>query len=80
MVEFNGQFLTREIQRKRAGYKNILFGVPFIAPTTRDEIDWNSFPFVRHYISQNDYGLAQNEINKVALVLESAALNYRDLS
>lgn len=80
MVEFNGQFLTREIQRKRAGYKNILFGVPFIAPTTRDEFDWNSFPFVRHYISQNDYGLAQNEINKVALVLESAALNYRDLS
>ena len=26
MVEFNGQFLTREIQHQRAGYKNILLG------------------------------------------------------
>lgn len=80
MVEFNGQFLTREIQHQRAGYKNILFGLPFIAPTSKGEFDWHSFPFIRNYISQHDFELAQNAINQLALVLESAALNYRDLS
>ncbi|KAF6070111.1 Transferrin receptor-like dimerization domain family protein [Candida albicans] len=80
MVEFNGQFLTREIQHQRAGYKNILFGLPFIAPTSKGEFDWHSFPFIRNYISQHDFESAQNAINQLASVLESAALNYRDLS
>ena len=80
MIEFNGQFLTREIQHKRSGYKNTLFGVPFIAPEKVDEFDWNSFPFIRNHISQNDFSLAQDEIDQLARTLESASISYTDLN
>ncbi|KAI3403407.2 hypothetical protein KGF56_003828 [Candida oxycetoniae] len=80
MVDFNARFLIREVQPKRSGYRNMLFGMPFDASTTGGgEFEWNTFPFVRGYLSKQDFSSAQNEINRLAFAIEDAARNFLNL-
>ncbi|KAI5965658.1 uncharacterized protein KGF55_001020 [Candida pseudojiufengensis] len=76
MIEFNNRFISRNLQFKRSGYKNFLFGIPFSAPLNSNEYNWGSFPFVREYIQQHDFSSAQNEIDLLASTIEDASMKF----
>lgn len=74
MVKFNGQFLSPDTEPKRPGYRNILFGVSYDAPSNDDnEFEWNTFPAIRNYIDRSEYEHAQQEIHHLANTLQTAA-------
>lgn len=74
MVSFNKDFLMKDSRPPRAGYLNLLLGCPFYAPSHDDDTyEWNSFPMVRDYAAEGDFGRAQYEIDRVANMLVSAS-------
>lgn len=74
MLIFNSKFLIQDVQPKRSGYTNILFGPAFDAPPADDhKYEWNTFPAIRDYILQNDWGRAQHEMNLMANLISDSA-------
>ncbi|KAK6456659.1 uncharacterized protein RJT20DRAFT_33464 [Scheffersomyces xylosifermentans] len=80
MLQFNQKFILRDVHPRRPGFVNILFGVPYLAPENSDgKHQWNSFPSIRDYLSQGDFGRAQHEINLLANLISQAAHEFLDL-
>lgn len=79
LVEFNAGFLSQEVQPSRPGYMNMLFGVPYKAPPKDDNRhQWNTFPRVREYIEQGDFGRAQHEIDLLATIMENISTRFTE--
>lgn len=77
MVRFNAQFLSQDTEPSRPGYRNILFGVPYQAPTHDDHtFEWNTFPIIKDYIDQSNYERAQQEIYHLANTLQAAGRSF----
>ncbi|EGV61609.1 Zn-dependent exopeptidase [Yamadazyma tenuis ATCC 10573] len=77
LVEFNEQFISKDMQHPRPGYLNLLFGIPYNAPPTDNgHYQWNTFPAVRDYVDQKDWGRAQFEIDRLANIMELAATQF----
>ncbi|KAK6465885.1 hypothetical protein DFJ63DRAFT_35847 [Scheffersomyces coipomensis] len=80
MVEFNQQFIEKDVKPRRPGYLNMLFGVPYAAPEVDDgKYEWNTFPSVRDYGYEGDFGRAQHEIDHISSILMNAADRYIEL-
>lgn len=74
IIQFNEYFIQRKIKPKRAGYKNVLFGVPYAAPDQPQQgQSWNTFPQVRDCIEAENYAEAQEEIDYLASAIRYAA-------
>lgn len=79
IVRFNTEFLNQDIQLKRPGYANLLFGVPFNAPPHDDgKYHWNTFPLVRDYVDAGDYTNAQKELERLATVVAQACQKFTE--
>lgn len=79
MSEISSAFLIPTQGASRAGYLNLLFGLPFNAPEHDDDsFEWNTFPFVRDGIAENDHKKAQFEMERVAQLLEIASQYFND--
>lgn len=73
-VLFNSEFLTSNNNPRRKHYKNALFGVQYMAPSSSDEThDWNSFPLIRDALYDHDFERAQQLIDDLAILVELAA-------
>ncbi|RLV90331.1 Uncharacterized protein TRE1 [Spathaspora sp. JA1] len=80
MLEFNSKFLFSDLHpTKRPGYTNILFGIPFEAPEFDREYEWNTFPKIRQYLLDHDFGMVQQEMDRLAQILHDAANTVNDL-
>ena len=74
MVAFNQKFLVRNhMKDTRPGFANVLFGVPFMAPEVSDgKYEWNTFPRIRDSLYLHDFNAAQDQINKLASLVQEA--------
>lgn len=79
MVKFNEEFIRRDAQPKRSGYVNALFGIPFLAPETGNDFQWNSFPQIRSEIMDHNFSQAQDQIDRLAKMIEQAAEDFINL-
>ncbi|KAI5962705.1 hypothetical protein KGF57_001439 [Candida theae] len=76
MVRFNEEFVGRDPQPKRSGYVNELFGVPFMAPESGRDFQWNTFPNIRSEMMDQNFSRAQDHINRLAQIIEQAAEDF----
>ncbi|KAK6201556.1 uncharacterized protein RJT21DRAFT_120609 [Scheffersomyces amazonensis] len=80
MVEFNQMFISQDASPKRPGYINLLFGVPYSAPEEDNgKYEWNTFPSIRDYAFEGDFGRAQHEIDQLSNLLLQASEQFLDL-
>ncbi|KAI5952053.1 hypothetical protein CANMA_005132 [Candida margitis] len=79
MLRFNEEFIGRDAQPKRSGYVNALFGVPFSAPESGDDFEWNTFPNIRSEIMDHNFDQAQDQIDRLARMIEQAAEAFINL-
>ena len=74
LIRFNEYFIQRQTKPKRAGYRNVLFGVSYAAPVeAQKDHSWNSFPQVRDNAYSQQYGEVQKEIDNLANAIAYAA-------
>lgn len=77
LVEFNNNFISKAVQPARPGYLNLLFGTSSNAPANgNNDWQWNTFPAVRNYIDEGDFGRAQYELDQLADIMEMAAKDF----
>jgi N-acetylated-alpha-linked acidic dipeptidase len=77
LVAFNSLFVMKSFKAPRPSYVNVLFGVPFGAPSDRREVpdgaDCNVFPAVYDALAAGDLARAQREVDLLAQLTERAA-------